>query len=157
MKLAILLAPAALTYGTAAWGQSCSNSTIQGDYTFEVHGETLSSDGSTVIGEIDGVGVITFDGQGNLSQEDYVVRNGTEAPGGPPNPSGFHTGETGTYTINEDCTGSVNITLSEGNTRTEALVVTRTGTLHGVLYAATINGAPATLQVATNYQKIEPR
>jgi hypothetical protein len=157
MKLAMLLTPAALIYGTAAWGQGCSNSTIQGDYTFEVHGEALSPDGSTVVGEIDGVGVITFDGQGNLTQEDYVVRNGTEVAGDPPNPSGFHTGETGTYMINEDCTGTANITLSEGNTRTEALVVTKRGTLHGVLYAATVNGAPATLQVATSYQKIERR
>lgn len=155
MKLTVLLAPAVFLWGTAAWGQGCSTSTIEGDYTFEVHGEALSSDGSAVVGLIDGVGVISFDGQGGLKQEDFVVRNGTESPGGPPNASGFHTGEVGTYKINEDCTGTVNITLSQGNTRTEALVVTKTGTLHGVAYAATVNGAAATLQVATSYQRIE--
>jgi hypothetical protein len=133
----------------------CSNSTVAGDYTFEIHGTALSSDGSSIIGYVGGVGVVTFDGNGNLFQEDYVLRNGTLTPGGPPNPSGFHTEETGTYLINEDCTGSANITLAPGgNTRSEVLVVTQTGEIHGQVTAAEVNGSPAVLQASSSFQRI---
>jgi hypothetical protein len=150
----VLYPLAGLVLTTSMAYAGCSNQTIRGDYTFEVHGQALSADGSTVVGLIDGVGVIAFDGVGNLNQEDYVVRNGSEAPGGP---SGFNMGEAGTYSINEDCTGEASITLSSGNTRSEVLVVTQTGVIHGVVTSAMVNGSPAVLQVSSSFQKIERR
>lgn len=135
----------------------CSDSTIRGDYTFTVHGQSLSADGTTSTGLIDGVGVITFDGAGNAYQEDFVVRNGMELPGGPPNPSGFHTGETATYSVNPDCTGSAVITLGEGNTRALALVVSQSGlAIHAIVSATTVGGLPALIQVYSDFQRTTP-
>ena len=132
----------------------CSDDTIRGNYTFTVHGQSLSADGTTSTGLIDGVGVTNFDGAGNVTQEDFIVKNGTEVPGGPPNPSGFHTEETGTYSINSDCTGSAEITLGEGNTRTLALVISQGGfAIHAIVSAATVGGSPAVLQVYSDFER----
>jgi hypothetical protein len=54
----------------------------------------------------DGVAMTTFDGIGGLTQVDWVMRNGVADP--PPGP-GFHGNETGTYTVNPDCTGNAEI------------------------------------------------
>ena len=143
--------------GSAAHAD-CSNTSIHGDYSFTVHGQSLSADGSTSTGLIDGVGTISFDGNGGLTQQDFIVKNGTEVPGGPPNPSGFHTEETGTYTINPDCTGAAEITLSAGNTRSLALVIAKGGTtIHAIVSATTVGGSPAVLQVFSDFEKIYGR
>jgi hypothetical protein len=135
----------------------CSDGTIRGDYTFTVHGQSLSADGSTSTGLIDGVGVITFDGNGNAAQDDFVVKNGTEVPGMAPNSSGFHTGETGTYAVNSDCTGTADITLGQGNTRSLAFVITKQGaSIHAIVSSATVGGSPALLQVYSDFEKVFP-
>jgi hypothetical protein len=54
----------------------------------------------------DGVAMTTFDGNGGLTQVDWIMRNGVSDP--PPTP-GFHDNETGTYTVNADCTGNAEI------------------------------------------------
>jgi hypothetical protein len=114
----------------------------------------LSADGTTSTGLIDGVGVISFDGAGNAYQEDFVVKSGTELPGGSP-PSGFHTEETATYSINSNCTGSAVITLGEGNTRTLALVISRNGlAIHAIVSAAMVGGSPTVLQVYSDFERI---
>jgi hypothetical protein len=136
----------------------CTTAILQGDYTFAVHGQSLSADGSTSTGLIDGVGYITFDGNGTATQEDFVVKNGTEVPGVMQNASGFHTGETGTYTINEDCTGTINITLSPGNTRTDQIVVSKRGAaIHAIVSQATAGGSPIVLQVYADFESVNAR
>jgi hypothetical protein len=146
-----------LLAGQSAFAE-CTNSILQGDYTFTVHGQSLSADGSTSTGLIDGVGYISFDGNGNATQEDFVVKNGTEVPGGGPNASGFHTGETGTYMINSDCTGTLNITLSPGNTRTDQIVISKRGAaIHAIVSQATASGSPILLQVYADFESVSAR
>jgi hypothetical protein len=155
VNLSIASAIAALALTAHAARADCGLGTIQGDYTFVVHGQSLSADGSTSTGLLDGVGVITFDGAGDLAQEDYVVKSGTQVPGGNPNPSGFHTQETGTYSVNPDCTGAANIVLSPGNERNLAFVIsTREHSIHAVATSTLVNGSPAVLQVYSDFQKI---
>jgi hypothetical protein len=159
--LVVSLAALSLT-ATKAWA-GCSNLDLNGTYAFEVHGQsiTVAADGSsyTSTGLIDGVGQITFDGNGLLTQHDYIVKNGTLVPGGGPDEDGFHNGESGTYTVNSDCTGNAQIVLGPGgNTRSLELVLADYGrTIHAIVSSAMVNGAPATLQVYSNFQKLDPR
>jgi len=154
MKIGIVAA--FLLFAAPCAYAQCSNSTLNGEYSFTVHGQSLSADGSTSTGLIDGIGYITFDGKGGATQEDFVVKNGTEVPGNMPTESGFHTGETGTYAVSpDDCTATLDITLSPGNTRSEALVISNRGSaLHGIVSAATANGAPIVLQVYADFQSL---
>jgi hypothetical protein len=146
---------------TTSWAQ-CTNSNLNGTYAFTVHGQsiTVAADGSsfTSTGLIDGVGQITFDGNGNLTQHDFIVKNSAFVPGGGPDEDGFHNGETGTYTVNDDCTGNAVITLSPGNTRSLELVLADNGrTAHAIVSSSTVNGAPAMLQVYSDFQKLQGR
>jgi hypothetical protein len=146
---------------TTSWAQ-CSNSTLNGTYAFTVHGQsvTVAADGSsfTSTGLIDGVGQINFDGNGNLTQHDYIVKNGTLVPGGATDESGFHTGETGTYTLNGDCTGTARIVLGPGNERFLQLVIADNGrSAHAITSRSIVSGSPATLQVYSDFQKLEAR
>jgi hypothetical protein len=151
----ILLATPFLLFAYSAHADECSASSLHGDYSFTVHGHALSADGSTSTTLIDGVGLITFNGDGTATQEDFIIRNGTEVAGGPPNPSGFHTGETVTYTVNSDCTGVLIITLTPGNTRSSAFVITQRGkAIHAVGSEATTNGALVLLQVYSDFESL---
>jgi hypothetical protein len=105
--LAAAVALAALS--GAAWAQDvgCSNATLQGEYAFDITAYTppgLPNGPPSV-----GTGIKDFDGQGNLTQRDYrgdSLRTTGQidfAPAGR---------ETGTYTVNPDCTGSMVINLN---------------------------------------------
>jgi len=82
---------------------TCSNSTIRGSYAFTIHGQVFLPNGSTLL--IDGLAKTTFDGNGNLTQLDAIAVNGNVAPGWAAN--------TGTYSVNPDCTGT--FTVTNGN------------------------------------------
>src|SRR5215471_8809816 len=71
----------------------CSNATLQGDYAFSVIDFTTP----LVV-----VGIGTFDGKGGFSQVDY---RGDSLAATPP-VQDFTGGETGSYAVNRDCTGS---------------------------------------------------
>jgi hypothetical protein len=93
------------------WG--CNSETIKGDYAVRVSGETFVPPTApdqlpTIAAYRDGIARVHFDGNHTLTQVDYVVANGVVVPG-PPDGNGFHTDETGTYTVNENCTGSAEI------------------------------------------------
>ena len=100
----------------AAWGQGwggCNSETIKGDYAVRVSGENFVPPATpTALPVIsvyrNGIALVHFNGAGVLSQADYVSANGVAVPG-PPDGNGFHTDETGTYTVNENCTGSAEI------------------------------------------------
>jgi hypothetical protein len=100
----------------ASWGQGwsgCNSETIKGDYAVRVSGQifvppTPSNPLPVIANYRDGIGLVHFDGKNGLSQVDYVVANGAVVPG-PPDGNGFHNDETGTYTVNENCTGSAEI------------------------------------------------
>ena len=86
---------------STAHASACSNSTIQGTYAFTIHGQVFLPDGSTLL--IDGLAKTTFDGKGNLTQLDAIAANGNVAPGWASN--------TGTYSVNPDCTGTQTIVV----------------------------------------------
>lgn len=82
----------------------CTDATLKGDYGFRITGQILPPGRAPI--QREGVAMTHFDGEGNLTQVDYVMSNGvaTAAPADPV--TGFHIDETGTYKIHSDCTGS---------------------------------------------------
>jgi hypothetical protein len=85
----------------AAWAGGaddfgCSNATLKGEYAFGVTNLTIPQ----VV-----AGIKVFDGNGNLTQRDYIG-NSLPAEFAPPGQ------EQGTYTVNPDCTGSMVINLN---------------------------------------------
>lgn len=103
-RISLLLLTFAFAASSTLTGYAgCSNATIQGTYAFTIHGTILNLDGSTLL--VDGLAKTTFDGKGNLTQLDAVAVNGNVAPGWASN--------TGTYSVNPDCTGT--FTVTNGN------------------------------------------
>lgn len=88
----------------------CTLSTLKGDYGLRISGQVFNSAGS-IVTQRDGIVMQHYDGAGKLTQEDYVFANGVLVPG-PPDPiTGFHIHESGTYTVNSDCTGSAEVSF----------------------------------------------
>lgn len=89
----------------------CSNSTLEGSYASTVSGQLFHADGSVETRQ--GLVMAHFDGHGNFTQTDYVLNtlNGTTTPTpGPIDPqTGFQDRESGTYHVNADCTGNLEI------------------------------------------------
>ena len=89
----------------------CSNSTLEGFYASTVGGQLFHADGSAETRQ--GLVMAHFDGHGNFTQTDYVLNtlNGTTTPTpGPIDPqTGFQIHESGTYHVNADCTGNLEI------------------------------------------------
>jgi hypothetical protein len=129
----------------------CSDRTLRGDYTFAVNGEVLAADGLTTTGLIDGVGIRTYDGNGNFTQYGITIRNGTAVPGGTTDPSGF---QIGTYTGNADCTGTANLMLGPGNERTEAFVTSRSGrAIYATVEAGIVGGNQTLFHIHSAFEK----
>ena len=101
----LVLAVTAAFSATAASAQTCSSETLKGDYAFRVSGEIFA--GTSLIYR-DGIALTSFDGSHLLTQVDYVLANGVPVAG-PTDANGFHTDETGTYSVNENCTGQAEI------------------------------------------------
>jgi hypothetical protein len=77
---------------------------------------------------ISGVGLVTFDGSGSFTREDVAVNSGNVL--GAPTPlteTGFRTGQSGTYTVTADCTGSLSLFVPGGTEIDFALVVADSG------------------------------
>jgi hypothetical protein len=102
----------------------CKNASLVGDYAFTISGQVFIPNGPTI--QREGIAMTHFDGAGNLTQVDFVLSGPNAAP--PPGPSpvdqvtGFHNGETGTYTVNPDCTGHFEIDNPSITTPTGAVV-----------------------------------
>jgi len=103
---------ALLAAGTQAHAHAtCSNATLAGDYASTVSGQLFHADGTVETRQ--GLVMAHFDGHGNFTQTDFVLNtlNGQTAPTpGPVDPqTGFQNHESGTYQVNADCTGSLEI------------------------------------------------
>ena len=134
---------------------SCTNATLNGDYAFTISGQIFVPNGPTI--QREGVAMTRFDGAGHLSQVDFVLSspNAGPPPGvAPTDPvTGFHTEETGTYTVNSDCTGHFEIdfpafTTPSGGTVKGAIIVAKFvlsnhgRAIHTVVTSLTPPGAP---------------
>ena len=104
----------------------CSDATLTGEYAF---GFTAYNPPKTPPPIQVGEGIKVFDGNGNLTQRDY--RGGTSpAAFAPPGT------ESGTYTVDPDCTGSLDITIMAPaicpgqNGEIKALIVISNGGRH---------------------------
>jgi hypothetical protein len=111
--MAALLLPA-FTFAQSGDNDGCTNATLNGDYGFKVSGQifppgSLTFPPTAVPVQRDGVAMTHFNGQGGLTQVDFLMSNGSPTPG-PSDPlTGFHTGETGWYKVFPDCTGMAEI------------------------------------------------
>ena len=100
MLAAVVALPAASGVARAQSNDNdgCTNATLKGDYAFSVVNFTQPSVG---------VGIKAFDGKGQFTQEDYQGDSLRTAGA-----TSFRTRETGTYTVNPDCTGNAEIDLN---------------------------------------------
>jgi hypothetical protein len=91
----------------------CSNRTLKGEYAFRVTGEVFAGPVPPAVITIyrDGIAMTTFDGNGGLWQEDYVLGNGNFVadPDNSDTANGFNTHETGNYQVFPNCTGQAEI------------------------------------------------
>jgi hypothetical protein len=102
--LSVMLVSTCATIGRAEFN-SCSQETLKGDYGFTITGQILSGPAA---GPVTGVAKTHFDGEGNLQQVDHVVHNGNL-------PAVDWRPGTGTYTVNDDCTGAAQINFTDGS------------------------------------------
>lgn len=131
--------------------KGCSDETLKGTYGLRVSGEILAGPTSTVAAFRDGVDLATFDGNGSFSQEDFVLSNGEPTPGLPTDPAtGFNDMESGTYTVNANCTGTFTINYQpSGLVIVTMFVLTNDGqTIHVIVSSLTPPGAPGPVPVS---------
>jgi hypothetical protein len=83
----------------------CSDRTLRGRYGFAVDGQILSG---PLAGVLRGLAMTHFDGRGNIEQVDFATINGI------PRWTGWRA-VTGTYAVNEDCTGMAVLYPSDGS------------------------------------------
>ena len=130
MAMQVMMACAFAAISSSVWAANdnrgdrdrekrCSNHTLDGNYGFTVEG-LLGIPGSGI--QIRGVILQEYDGNGHLTQVEHVVVDG--AP-----PSETWTPGSGTYTVNEDCTGKATITIPSSGA--PPLVVFFVVTRHG--------------------------
>ena len=103
----------------------CSNRSLLGDYGFVVEGLVLPAPGVALPGR--GVTMTHFDGEGNLTQVDSLIINGSPVSDWSP--------VTGTYHVNANCTGTMNLLPSAGGFVNLRIVVVKQGKeIHTVVW-----------------------
>jgi H+/gluconate symporter-like permease len=123
ISLVLLTLALAASSAVTAHAKDCTNLTIKRTYAFTIHGQILTSNGPLLV---DGIARTTFDGNGNVTQVDAVAVNGNIAlvwrPG------------TGTYSVNQDCTGTMTL-VNQGQAPLHlAILVSQSGGLiHAVV------------------------
>ena|SRR5205085_4073787 len=136
LRISMIATPMMIVCGLLVSGASgraesedgaCSNRTLRGDYGSTVEGLVLPAPGVAL--PIRGVVMTHYDGQGNFTQVDHIVRNGVP-------PAIEWTPGTGTYHVNANCTGTAHIDISTGGFINLEIVVVRQGKeVHAVVTA----------------------
>ncbi len=106
----------------AGEGQQCSNATLQGSYGFQGQGFNPAT------GHNGSVGIIIFDGQGNVSGRQTLV-NETRGVRRVP--------ISGTYEVNPDCTG----TLGDASNTNDLVIASGGNEVFGIATTADPPGA----------------
>ncbi|MFM0277069.1 hypothetical protein SAMN05444172_5173 [Burkholderia sp. GAS332] len=111
------LSGAAQAGGPGGPGGLCSNATLKGPYGFTGHGEILGLIGPDNLVHafaspsiLDDVALVTFDGAGHFSRTDFGLIGGLPKGG----QTTFNPNQTGTYAVNADCTGTMQIVYTAG-------------------------------------------
>ena len=106
--------------GAAQAAGLCSSATLKGPYGFSAQGEVLGLLEATTTGKVlhpfttpsilNDVALVTFDGAGHFARTDFGNMNGVPKGG----QTAFNPNQSGTYTVNADCTGTMQITYTGG-------------------------------------------
>src|SRR5579864_2611101 len=130
----------------------CSNATLKGPFGFIGHGEILGLKTANGVlhpydapSILDDVALVTFDGTGGFQRTDFGMIGGLPKGG----KTTFNSAQHGLYTVNSDCTGTMQIFYDAGGAvpagvETDLnIVVAADGTLiESVVYrAVTVSGA----------------
>ena len=163
--LAVALGGAARANGDHA---PCSKALLHGDYAFTITGEIFPP-GKPVISR-QGVAMTHFNGDGTLTQTDFVMQHpdmgggSSPVPGEPDALTQFNTGEQGSYQVFANCTGEMEIDfppLGEGGAVIKArFVLSRDGhAIHTVVYFAQPPGAagPVPALIQSEGHRLFPR
>jgi hypothetical protein len=124
--LAIAISPLFLASSTRAQdNDGCTNATLMGDYAFTISGQVFLPTGTVV--QREGIAMTHFDGAGGLTQVDLALSSPNAPPPAGVSPTdpvtGFHTHESGTYTVHADCTGTFTINFHDMTDPTTLLPV----------------------------------
>ena len=98
----ILATIAFFSVAPSSHAQVCSDLSLKGSFGYTVTGTITKTAGPLIAGPFVAVGKITFDGAGGVKTVRSFNDNGFALRGDP---------GTGTYTMNNDCTGSFTITV----------------------------------------------
>jgi hypothetical protein len=143
-----------LIAGLAPCYAGCDNSSLNGVYPFTVSGYTVGIyDSSGTLQYLNpsqplsSVGQYTFDGQGNFTRIDYNVGNGVpvNGPSTPVNDAGFRTGQTGTYAIADDCTGTISLNANGAMIELKVVVVDYGLSVRAIVKSEHVPGFPPAL------------
>jgi hypothetical protein len=96
--------------------RNCSTETLEGCYATNISGIVVSN--APILGPFADVGVLTFDGNGNVSRIGTTSMNGTIVQG---------LQFMGTYVVNPDCTGSYTLQLPGNISATSNFVIDNGG------------------------------
>jgi hypothetical protein len=113
----MIVALLSLSSAGAQAARACSNSTLKGAFAFSAHGEVLGLlDANNTLHPfttptiLDDVSLVTYDGAGHFARTDFGNVNGVPKGG----QTAFNPNQSGTYTVNQDCTGTMQIVYSSG-------------------------------------------
>jgi len=110
VRTAVVVMVASLMSARAVHAQDCSVATLSSDFVTSWSGNNPAP--------VAALGVLTFDGAGNLTGFDTVSFNGAI----------YERTITGTYTVNPDCTGTISWTTSIGSFNNLNIVIYKGGT-----------------------------
>ncbi|KND61919.1 hypothetical protein BVER_01517c [Candidatus Burkholderia verschuerenii] len=151
LRAASTLAVALLSLSGAAHADGrCTNETLRGAFGFIGHGTILGliADDGTVHtisppSLLDDVALITFDGIGHFTRTDFGMIAGLPKGG----KTTFNPAQSGTYSVNSDCTGTMKIVYEAGGAMPAGvetdlnMVIAADGTLiESVVYRAVTAG-----------------
>lgn len=142
-----LLAAVGLCAGEKDDHHSCSVTTLRGEYGFSISGTRPAVvNGVTEIEQMIGVALTTFDGVGNLTQVDNIHGSISGYPASAVDRPG-----TGSYTLNENCTGTMSLTNEGAPTLTIHIVVVKDGK-----EIRTVVTDPLPVMVTSNGVRVRP-
>ena len=137
MALCFLLASGVSALAQSGNGEPgnghCSNRTLNGSYGFLLDGTILGPNFP-----FRGVVMQRYDGNGNITQVDHIMLNG-----GPP-PQEWTPG-TGTYTVNQECTGAATLHTPQGTLDLHFVVVNNGKQINQVVDANAVTLSAARL------------